>query len=65
MSRVEEIEDAISRLSPEEYQSLAAWFLERDQAQWDQQMDRDSASGKLDSLFAEAVEACRKIRRFA
>jgi len=56
MSRVEEIEDAISRLSPEEYQSLAQWFLQRQQAHWEQQLDRDSASGKLDSLSEEADE---------
>ena len=60
MSRVEEIEDAISRLSPEEYQSLAAWFLEREQSKWDQQMDRDSSSGKLDFLFEEADEEGRQ-----
>ncbi len=54
MSRIEEIEDAISRLSPEEYQSLAHWFLEREQSKWDQQLDHDSASRKLDSLFEEA-----------
>jgi hypothetical protein len=54
MSRVEEIEDAITRLSPEEYQRLARWFLEREQSQRDQQMDRDSACGKLDFLFEEA-----------
>lgn len=60
MSRVEEIEDAISRLSPEEYKSLAQWFLDREQTQWDQQLDRDSASGKLDSLFEEADEEGRR-----
>jgi hypothetical protein len=65
MSRVEEIEDAITRLSPEEYQRLARWFLEREQSQRDQQMDRDSACGKLDFLFEEADEARRKMRRFA
>jgi hypothetical protein len=60
MSRVEEIEEAISRLSPEEYQSLAHWFLEREQSQWDRQVDRDSADGKLDSLFEEAEEEGRQ-----
>lgn len=59
MSRVEDIEDAISRLSPEEYQSLTQWFLEREQARWDRQLDNDSVSGKLDYLFEEADEEDR------
>jgi hypothetical protein len=30
------------------------WFRAREQARWDEQLDADSASGKLDFLFAEA-----------
>jgi hypothetical protein len=55
MSRVEEIEEAIDRLGPEEFQRFARWFHEREQQRWDGQLDRDSASGKLDFLFEEAV----------
>ena len=54
MDRVEEITVAIDRLPPEEYRRLAQWFRERDQANWDLQMDADSAAGKLDFLFEEA-----------
>lgn len=54
MSRVEEIEDAINRLSPEEFRRFAQWFREREQERWDAALDRDSASGKLDFLFEEA-----------
>ena len=53
MSRLEEIEAAISGLPPEEYQRLVEWFHRLEQARWDEQMDRDSAAGKLDFLFAE------------
>ncbi len=53
MSRVEEIEDAIDRLSPEEFQRIARWVHEREQ-QRDEQLNRDSTSGKLDLLFEEA-----------
>ncbi len=56
MDRVEEIEDAISGLAPEEYQRLVHWFRVREQARWDEQLDRDSSAGKLDFLFAEAEE---------
>ena len=54
MERVEEIEAAIASLPPEEFRRLAQWFRDRDQAQWDEQLDSDSASGKLDFLFDEA-----------
>jgi hypothetical protein len=56
MDRVEEIEDAISGLAPEEYQRLVHWFRASEQARWDEQLDRDSCAGKLDFLFAEAEE---------
>jgi hypothetical protein len=54
MDRVEQIEAAISGLAPEEYQRLVQWFRAREQARWDEQMDRDSLTGKLDFLFDEA-----------
>lgn len=54
MDRIEEIEAAIASLPPEDYRRLAHWFLARDQARWDSQMDEDSAAGRLDFLFAEA-----------
>ena len=31
MSRIEEIEDAIDRLSPEEFNRIAGWVREREQ----------------------------------
>jgi len=56
MDRVEEIEVAISGLEPEEYGRLVQWFRAREQARWDEQMDRDSSAGKLDFLFEEAED---------
>jgi hypothetical protein len=54
VDRVEEIEAAIDGLPPEEYRRIVQWFRELDQARWEEQIDRDSASGKLDFLFGEA-----------
>jgi hypothetical protein len=54
MDRVEEIEKAIDGLSKEEFRTLALWVREREQRQWDEEIDRDAASGKLDFLFEEA-----------
>lgn len=54
MDRVEELEAAIDSLPPEEFRRIARWFHELEQTRWDRQMDQDSSTGKLDSLFAEA-----------
>jgi len=54
MNRIEEIEAAITALPPDEYRRFADWFHNREQTRWDEQMDRDSVSGKLDFLFQEA-----------
>jgi hypothetical protein len=54
MSRVEKIEKEIEQLSPGEFSEIARWVLEQDQERWDDQMDRDAASGKLDFLRKEA-----------
>ena len=54
MSRVEEIEAAIDGLPPEDYSRIVQWFRVRGQRRWDEQLDADSAAGKLDFLFEEA-----------
>lgn len=54
MDSVTEIEQAIENLPPAEFSRIARWIREKDQALWDMQLDADSASGKLDELFAEA-----------
>jgi hypothetical protein len=56
MDRVEEIEAAITNLPPNEYRRLLEWIRVREQATWDEQMDRDSACGNLDFLFEEAQD---------
>ena len=54
MSTVEEIKSAILSLSKEDYIHLRKWFSERDWEQWDEEIKRDSSSGKLDFLIKEA-----------
>jgi len=51
MTKVEALEEEIKKLSIEEVAQLRDWLLERDAAEWDRQIDRDAASGKLDDLF--------------
>ena len=56
MTRIEEIENAVASLPVEENRQFRDWFLERDWAQWDKQIQADSESGKLDFLVQEAKE---------
>ena len=55
MSTVEEIERAVEQLSPPDLARLRRWFIERDNAQWDREMEQDAVAGKLDFLFEEAA----------
>lgn len=54
MTKLQMIEREIEALSPEELKSLGAWFDELRAQAWDDQMERDAKSGKLDKLFARA-----------
>lgn len=51
---VESIQTAIESLSAEELARFRAWFEQRDWQQWDDQIEADSAAGKLDFLVQEA-----------
>ncbi len=62
MSRVAEIEQAIQELPPQELAKFREWFAEFDAANWDRQIERDVAAGKLDALADEALEDLRKGR---
>jgi hypothetical protein len=57
MTKLEELERAVTSLTAEEYREFRQWFLERDWEQWDQQIEEDSRAGKLDFLIREALEA--------
>jgi hypothetical protein len=60
MSRVEQLENQIAALAPEEFRELARWMQDREEDAWDAQMEADAAAGKLDFLIAEADEAAAK-----
>ena len=55
MLSVEEIKSAIASLSQEDYARLRDWFSERDWEKWDEEIEKDSAAGKLDFLVKEAI----------
>ena len=55
MLTVEQIENAILELGPNEIGELLEWFLNLDCQRWDVQLEKDIAEGKLDALAAEAI----------
>ena len=54
-----EIKTAIEQLSFEQRAELAAWFHGWEDDQWDEQMKRDIADGKLDLLLHEVEDDIR------
>lgn len=59
MSGVNDIEDAVLRLTPAELDTFRTWFTEFEAAAWDRQMGEDVAAGRLDTLADEALEDLR------
>lgn len=55
MGTVEEIEQALLRLAPAEFEAFREWFIEFDAVAWDRQIENDTAAGRLDALAEEAI----------
>ena len=55
MSDVEQLEDRIQHLSPQDLAKFRAWFFEFDARVWDQQIEADLRAGKLNGLVADAL----------
>ena len=55
MGNVKSIEREVASLPPSELAEFRRWFAEFDAAAWDQQIEHDASSGKLDALAAEAL----------
>lgn len=55
MTTVKEIQAAIQSLSPDDFTYLKKWIMELDWQQWNQEIEVDSDSGKLDFLIDEAL----------
>ena len=55
MSSIEDIENAVAELPPDQFAEFRAWFEAFDAARFDEKIDRDARSGKLDRLAEEAL----------
>ena len=62
MNTIQELQTAVSHLSPEELSAFRAWFAEFDAQTWDRQFEQDVAAGRLDALAEEALEDLRQGR---
>jgi hypothetical protein len=51
---VDELETAITKLSPDEMAKFAEWFDEFRADQWDRQIEEDIKAGRLDALGKQA-----------
>ena len=56
MTRVEQLEQEIAKLNPEEFVKLRDWLLEQDWAEWDRQIEQDMRAGRLDAALKRADE---------
>lgn len=61
-ANVQEIEEAVQHLSPEDLAAFRAWFAEFDASIWDRQLEDDVAAGQLDHLAEEALQDLREGR---
>ena len=55
MNDIKSIEKAIEALPPSELAEFRQWFAKFDAIAWDEQIEHDAASGKLDQLAAKAL----------
>jgi len=60
MSAVETIKAQIAELSPRQRMRLAAWFMDREEQEWDRQIAADFDAGKLDHLIHRAQREARQ-----
>lgn len=62
MSTIQQIEEAVRNLSPEDLVAFRAWFADYDAACWDRQLEDDVAAGRLDRFVDEACPDLREGR---
>lgn len=59
MGKIESVEREIEKFSADELAAFRSWFAEFDALAWDEQFERDAASGRLDKFADEALAELR------
>ena len=57
---IEDLEKAVAQLPPQELALFRVWFEAFDAARFDETIERDAVSGKLDRLADEALASHRE-----
>jgi hypothetical protein len=60
MSSVQEIQEAVSRLSNDDLAVFRVWFAEFDARLWDREFEADVSAGRLDQLAEDALQDLRE-----
>jgi hypothetical protein len=55
MMTLEELQEAIRKLSPDELRVFREWLWEFDGQIWDKQLEEDIEAGRLDKFAEEAI----------
>lgn len=65
MTKLEQIEKSVTELEPKELEAFSEWFEQFQAERWEQQIETDSGTGKLDRLANLALDEFRagKTRR--
>jgi hypothetical protein len=59
---LQDLENAIAGLPPNDLAKFRAWFAEFDADEWDRQIVDDVNSGRLDHLMSDALDDLRNGR---
>ena len=57
MTKVQEIEKAVKLLPEADYTRFRQWFIKCDWERWDNEIEADAKSGRLNFLRQEAIDA--------
>ncbi|MDP2296329.1 MAG: hypothetical protein Q8M24_12810 [Pseudolabrys sp.] len=59
---IEDLENAVAKLPPDQFAKFRDWFEALDGARLDAKIERDARAGKLDSLAEQALADFRQGR---
>jgi hypothetical protein len=62
MITIQQLENAVRQLSPEELATFRVWFAEFDADEWDRQFEADVSAGRLDWLVEKGRRDLREGR---